>query len=440
MRVLLTLSFLALFSFANEIKTIDNYSDLLKKIQQISKQELSLEKEREAKFLEDKKRSKKLLKEAKQDLKKEKAETSKLQKLIDENEKEISKLETKLTKRSGNLGEMFGVVRESAGELNAVIEDSIVSLEYKDRDKFLKQLSKSKELPSIKDLNKLWYILEQEMIESGKTTKFKSDVIGSDGVRTSKEVVRVGSFALLSDGKYLKYINKNAVIYPRQPDGSHLSYAEDFIETKEYQTVMIDPTRGSILGLLTEKPTILERVNQGGIVGYAILFLGLIGVIAGLYRGIFLFTVSKKVKIQLKDLSTIKLDNPLGRVVTAITSKEELDKSIENIAEEAVLKELPKLEYGLDFIKLLSAVAPLMGLLGTVTGMIITFNAITVFGTGDPKLMAGGISTALITTVLGLVVAIPLLFIHSVLSYKSKEVADIIEHQAIGLVAKEENK
>ena len=102
---------------------------------------------------------------------------------------------------------------------------------------------------------------------------------------------------------------------------------------------------------------------------------------------------------------------------------------------EAVLSEPPKLEQGLTLLKIIAAVAPLMGLLGTVTGMIITFQAITIFGAGDPKAMAGGISSALVTTVLGLLVAIPTVLLHTVVNGRSQRIIHVLNEQATGIVA-----
>ena len=102
---------------------------------------------------------------------------------------------------------------------------------------------------------------------------------------------------------------------------------------------------------------------------------------------------------------------------------------------EAILKELPKFNSMLSFLKIISVVAPLLGLLGTVTGMIVTFQAITLYGAGDPKLMAGGISTALVTTVLGLVVAIPTVFLHTLVQSRAKRLTQILQEESAGMLS-----
>ena len=129
-------------------------------------------------------------------------------------------------------------------------------------------------------------------------------------------------------------------------------------------------------------------------------------------------------------------NNPLGRVMKV--GNDNLDKDIETLElklAEAIMSERPAIERGINVVKIISVVAPLAGLLGTVTGMIVTFQQITLFGTGDPKIMAGGISQALVTTVLGLVVAIPTTLAHSFLQSSARSVVDVLEEQATGIVA-----
>jgi len=105
--------------------------------------------------------------------------------------------------------------------------------------------------------------------------------------------------------------------------------------------------------------------------------------------------------------------------------------------EEAILKETPKLNARIAFIKIISMVAPLLGLLGTVVGMILTFQAITLFGTGDPKTMAGGISQALMTTVMGLCVAIPTVLLHAIVQTRSNSIIHVLNERAAGLLAEQ---
>ena len=223
----------------------------------------------------------------------------------------------------------------------------------------------------------------------------------------------------------------------RQPEGRYLGTTSDLMDADAGDVVSfgLDVTRGSILGLLVESPTIGDRIEQGGIVGYCIIALGIVGLLIAIWRWFGLSADSRKVSAQLKRDSASS-DNPLGRVLAAYESNRGADtETIELKLSEAALKEMPGLTKGLLFIKVVSAVAPLMGLLGTVTGMIKTFQVITLYGAGDPKMMAGGISQALMTTVLGLVVAIPMVLLHTIVSGQSRKIINILQSQSAGLVA-----
>jgi biopolymer transport protein ExbB len=185
---------------------------------------------------------------------------------------------------------------------------------------------------------------------------------------------------------------------------------------------------------------LIERIQQGGIVGYLIILLGLFGVGIAIERLVRLVDADRKVTAQLKS-DVISKDNALGRVLSVYDENKNTDtETLELKMAEAVFKETPELNKGLILIKVISVVAPLMGLLGTVTGMIKTFQAITLYGAGDPKLMAGGISQALVTTVLGLTVAIPTTLLHTVVSGRSKRVSQIIQEQGAGIIASHSEK
>lgn len=276
------------------------------------------------------------------------------------------------------------------------------------------------------------------MTESGKVTKFTTDVVEAGGAKVSKEVVRVGPFALVADGKYLEFNGVTGTVSEliRQPaDRYGESAAELQSSNGDIVKFGIDPTGGSILGLLVQAPNLQERVEQGGVVGYIILIVGAFGLLLSIERLFTLTVIRAKVNSQLKS-AEVKTNNPLGRVLKVRDEHPNADtEALELHLTEAILAEVPKLGRNLTIIKIISVVAPLMGLLGTVTGMINTFQAITLFGTGDPKLMAGGISTALVTTVLGLVVAIPTTLLYAMLNTRSKNIVYILQEQAAGVIA-----
>jgi biopolymer transport protein ExbB len=413
---------------------------LLKKVKQAQSREGKTNKQREAKFLSEKNQQQKLLANAKAKLQQQQRLSDQLRMQLESNEQILSELETELDKRSGVLGELFGVAKQVAGDLKADLENSLVSEQYPNRTKQLAGLVNSKTLPTIEQLETLWFTLQQEMTESGKVVRYPTKILTTSGEPKNSDVIRIGVFnALSEEGKYLRYLPETAklVELARQPESRYLSLAEDFVNTSSgIADVAIDPTRGVILSLLIQTPNVFERIQQGGIIGYIILALGVIGLVYGIWRLIVLTITGTKMQQQMQSQEP-DTSNPLGRVIAAAQQKGVEDaETFELLLDEAITKEIPQLEKGQTTIKLLASVAPLLGLLGTVTGMIATFQSISLFGTGDPKLMASGISQALVTTMLGLMVAIPLLFLHSLVASRSRTLIQILDEQSAGLISK----
>ena len=380
-----------------------------------------------------------LLKDAKAELATQERRSEELLKQFEVNDKQLAELEESLTLKVGQLGEMFGVVRQVAGDLRGIAQGSYVSSQPGvERDAFLEELGRSKELPSIEKLEGLWFELQREMTETGRVVKYTTAVIGPDGTEAQREVVRVGAFTAVADGQFLVWQpdTQQLAELERQPPGRFGSMASDLESAApgEATGIALDPTRGALLSVLVRAPSLGERVQQGGLVGYVILAIGALGLLMALERLVSLGSVGKKMAAQRN--APASDDNPLGRVLLAYEKDPNADlETIESRLDEAIIKETPDLEKRLSALKIFAAVAPLLGLLGTVTGMIQTFQAITLFGTGDPKLMAGGISQALITTVLGLVVSIPLVMLHQWLAGRSKAMVQILEEESAGLVA-----
>ncbi|GAB3028310.1 MotA/TolQ/ExbB proton channel family protein [Bowmanella dokdonensis] len=365
-----------------------------------------------------------------------------LERQFQENEFKLADLNEALTTRLGSLKELFGVLQQVAGDTKGKFQNSVISAQIPGRAAFLDELAQSmgssSKLASIEEIERVWFEIQREMTESGKVTRFTTDVVEAGGNKVSKEVVRVGAFNLVADGKYLDMNPATGTVAElvRQPaDRYGESAAQLQASNGELVEFGLDPTGGSILGLLVQAPDLQERVDQGGIVGYIILAVGAIGLLLALERLISLTLTKSKVDRQLKQ-KEVRADNPLGRVLKVREQYPHADtETLELKLTEAILGEVPKLGRNLTIIKIISVVAPLMGLLGTVTGMINTFQAITLFGTGDPKLMAGGISTALVTTVLGLVVAIPMTLLYAMLNTRSKNIVYVLQEQASGVIA-----
>ncbi|MGO2373062.1 MAG: MotA/TolQ/ExbB proton channel family protein [Pseudoalteromonas prydzensis] len=375
------------------------------------------------------------------------SESERLETQFEENEIKLANLTDTLSKRMGSLKELFGVLQQVAGDSSNKFATSVVSAQIPGRGAFMDDLAQkmgsTSQLASIEDIEKVWFELQREMTEQGKVSRFTTDVIVEGGNKAKQEVVRVGAFNLISQGKYLEYNTTTNTIseLTRQPVGRYTSTASD-LQQASSGTVQfaLDPTGGSILGLLVQAPDTTEQVHQGGAVGYVILGVGLLALIIAIERFISLMLMGGKIRRQLKD-AVPRDDNPLGRVMKVKDQYPDVAyDTLELKLSEAILREMPKITRNLTLIKIISVVAPLLGLLGTVTGMINTFQAITLFGTGDPKLMAGGISQALVTTVLGLVVAIPTVFLYTLLNTRSKNLLLILQEQSAGIIAERSEK
>lgn len=414
---------------------------LLQEVRAAKSQEAQRNRERESRFIEKVQERESLLSAAKKEQSQARSRRDSLQKQFSSNEDRLAELSTQLTDRAGDFGEVFGVVRQVAGDARSTIKSSLVSAELKDRGEFLDQMAESKALPSIDDIEKLWTTMLGEMVETGAVSRFNSEITLPDGSAKQAEVIRVGTFNASTGEDFLQYTPSTGQLsmLPRQPASRWQSLAQNLASAQPgsgtVETV-VDPSRGAILGLLIQKPNLLERIQQGKIVGYVVLAVGLLGLLIALERLFALVRTESGMRSQRKNLDSPKSSNPLGRVLNAYHNNRDADvETLQLKLDEAILKDVPSLERGLGTIKILAAVAPLLGLLGTVVGMIATFQAITLFGTGDPKLMAGGISQALVTTVLGLVVAVPLILLHSMLAGRSRRLIQTLEQQSSGVVA-----
>ncbi|MCL1078973.1 MotA/TolQ/ExbB proton channel family protein [Parashewanella spongiae] len=416
---------------------------LLQQVKADRKSDARINKKREAEFKAERGDKAALLKREKRALANEKQRGKDLNQAFLDNERKIAQLEADLIVAQGDLGEMFGVVKGEAGDFSGKLEASNISAQYPGREKFIAELGARKQLPKIHELEKFWEEQLFEMVQQGKIVKFNAEITGIDGSVHNSEVTRVGVYNLLADGHYVVYKPELGLIQElaQQPGGEHVSSVKDYVGTTSgYEKLFVDPARGTLLNVFTQKATIEDRIEAGGPIGYIIIGILVIGAALALFLMFSLFSVGAKVNAQRKNLGTPG-NNPLGRILKAYHDNKNSDvETIELKLDEAILKETPALEKGLSIIKVFAAIAPMMGLLGTVTGMIATFQSIQLFGTGDPKLMAGGISMALITTVQGLIAALPLMLLHAIVSAKSKSVVQVLEEQSAGLVAQHAEK
>jgi len=424
-----------------------NLDALLKTLEQGKSAQSEQNKQREQEFAARQNEQVQMLKNTQAKRNQMLSESERLETQFEENEIKLANLTDTLSKRMGSLKELFGVLQQVAGDSSNKFATSVVSAQLPGRSTFMDELAQkmgsTSKLASIEDIEKVWFELQREMTEQGKVSRFNTDVIVDGGNKVQKEVVRVGAFNLISDGQYLEYTPATNTIsqLTRQPSSRFTATAADLQQANTgVVPFALDPTGGSILGLLVQAPDTSEQVHQGGAVGYVILGVGLLALLIALERFVSLMLMGGKIRRQLKD-DTPRDDNPLGRVMKVKDQYPNVAyDTLELKLSEAILREMPKITRNLTLIKIISVVAPLLGLLGTVTGMINTFQAITLFGTGDPKLMAGGISQALVTTVLGLVVAIPTVFLYTLLNTRSKGLLLILQEQSAGIIAERSEK
>jgi len=418
-----------------EPKTLFELLDMVKNGLQVEKEE-QLRRERE--FANAKEDQERLLEEARATLAQREAVSQRLENTYNENESAIGERQELLKEQLGQLGELFGVVRQVATDTSGQVWDSLISSQLGARKELLDRLGRSTELPSTDDLEALWYELTREMTQQGQVVRYRALVLTTQGKTEERDVIRAGPFSAISRGKYLLWEPKEGKLreLTRQPPSKYLSTVEPFEKTTSGSAVLaVDPSRGSLLNALTDTPSFTERIQKGGPVGYTIIVLGILAALLGLWRWVAVSITSRKVTAQQKS-DYVNTGNPLGRVLSVFEENREVDaETLELKLDAIVLKESAQIQKFMWIVKTVSVIAPLLGLLGTVTGMIQTFQAITLFGAGDPKMMAGGISEALVTTMLGLVTAIPLVLLYDTLSNSARFVTDVLDEQSAGLIA-----
>jgi biopolymer transport protein ExbB len=424
-----------------------NPQELLEVVRQGQFADTRAQRNRESRFRNEKNKQAKFLADAKKERARLEREAARLEVKFESNEALLVVAEEQLRERLGSLNEIFGHLAGTSTEARQVFETSITAAQFgKDREEFLTNLGKKMsvgiQLASIAELEQLWFELQREINAGGEVAKFTTDVITIDGTVESREVVRVGNFNAVSDGQYLSYAPSRGMYQelPSQPAGRYTGTTSDILEADSFPSQFaIDPTGpqgGSLLASLISMPSTLERLTLGGPVGTILMVIGVLSTILFVWRFNSLWGLRAGVRSQAES-STLSDDNALGRILKiAEDDKDSSTETLELKMAEQILKERPAIE-GLNWVlKIVSVVAPLMGLFGTIIGMIETFTMITLFGTGDPKTMASGISVALVTTWLGLMVAIPTTFMYATVNNFSKGILGTIEESSTGMAAK----
>lgn len=412
------------------VERVEKIQDLIDRVEKNSQELARVDAARINNFINKVKDRKFLLSKAKKQLSDEEIRNKNLEGLFEANELKLSELETELQIKLGVLGELFGVARQMAGELNADSEAAYNFSEFPDRGPALQEIGKIK-VHNLKNLEDLWVLHLNEIASSGEIKEIDAQIINSNGDVQSSKLVRYGPFNMVMDKSFVKpNIANNAFsVLPKQPDRSITKKFRSHYKSDGYSVAPIDPTRGFLLSLYLDKPSTFERIAQGKLIGFIIVIIGTLGLLFAAYRFYTLNVYANSIKSQSET-------NVFGQI-DKLSAKSSVIDAFERECDEILLTISGNLNWGINWIKFLAAVAPLLGLLGTVIGMIETFQAITVFGTGDPKQMAGGISQALVTTMLGLIFAAPLLAMYTLLSEKISDILqEIEEYVAVSIVKK----
>ncbi|MDG1827557.1 MAG: MotA/TolQ/ExbB proton channel family protein [Henriciella sp.] len=435
------------FAFTAPALAQSSLSEILRKVESNSRELAAEDAQRLAQFRRDTASQRTEMESAQAALAQANRRANSLSSQFDTNKSQIETLGAQLSAEAGEFGQLVGEFNGAVGDVLPDIENSLASFEYTGRMDGLAEVAQSIALPSREELDRLPNAILKEMIAQSEVKSFVGEVKGAgpDGETQELEMTRIGVFTIATnDGTRFVEFRDNAAdgvpylaVLKKQPTGRFRSQMASLISADEGTTVTVpfDPQKGALFAIEGEKPSLGERINQGGIVGYVILTLLVIGSIFALFKIVTLFLMGGAMRGSAKTKQAGD-GNPLARVFETYETNKNADlETLELKLDEQILRESPKIERFNDIVKVLAAVAPLLGLLGTVIGMIITFTAITNFGAGDPKLMAGGISTALMTTVLGLVAAIPLLLLHAVSASMARGNQQVLDEQAAGLVA-----
>ena len=422
---------------ADELLSLD---ELLRQVKQGRAQDAAINKQREQAFIAERALQEERLREAAAEIARLEAKSDALEQEFNANEILVDEKRQQRDARLGSLKELFGHLTAAAADLRSRFRSSITSSQFPGRESFLsdliKKMNSDTDLPSLEEIKQVWFEMHRELTESARVVKYKTAV----GTQLDREIVRIGSFNLISQGDYLAYDadSGSVSVLPRQPDGLSENARTLHAASSGFSAVGIDPTGaagGGFLKAMINSPTLTERWHQGRVVGYIITGIGVFALVFAIWRFFRLTSIATQITCQLKRDQPTE-NNALGRVLLVAENSATSDpNSLELKLGEAILKEGPCINAGLSLLKIIAMVAPLLGLLGTVTGMIIVFQAITIYGAGDPKAMAGGISSALVTTVLGLVVAIPTLLAHTVLNTKARNLLHILREQSAGILA-----
>ena len=352
------------------------------------------------------------------------------------------------------VGRIVAIVRTAAKNLRDLSLASPFSAFMPERLNHLEDLADGTQFPSLEDLKNLFAYFNDEIERCSEVAIHTATITGRDGTAHLLPLLTAGPFmtlALKEKGAEPILYDPATLSFKELPDPPGRIFAWDLNRYARGKTdsLALDISAGAALDHLRRTPSFFERIQNGGPLVWPIGLIGLAALFIGIERSLFLKKVHDNTDntmgrvnelagynqwdecdLIVKERKTTPVYNVLRKGLEARSERREV---LETILQEAILKELPRLERFLPFLGMLGAVAPLLGLLGTVTGMIDTFEVIHIAGTGDPRMMSGGISVALITTMLGLAVAIPIMLLHTVLNRQVEHIIGDMEEKAVAL-------
>jgi len=352
--------------------------------------------------------------------------------------------------------EIVGTVRISARDLETVLRHSPFTALEPQRLERVEPLLEKQYFPGIEDIRQLAGLYLDEARRSGEVTLREGEFVDRTGADRTGRILTLGKFtAVYDDGEetgFLSYSEDGKRFYALSalPSWWIRRNLDRYLAGRE-ASVYTDLSGGAALRQITHKPSLADQIRDGGPVVWPILGIALLALILVAERFVYLNRVHGNTDRLMENMNRMAEKGdwegcealvqryegrqwPVINVLAAgLVSRSEDRETQENILQEAILREAPRLERFLSVLGILGAIAPLLGLLGTVTGMIATFRVITLYGTGDPRMMSGGISEALITTELGLAVAIPIMLLHTLLSRRVDHIIGEMEEKAVAL-------
>jgi len=432
------------------LRAAEDWQALEKKINQLTSESLSESQETRRLLNQDQRSLEKTLQELKQKVQKSKTSLDNSKQEFAGLKEEEKKHREVLKEEKEEIKQIQGTVLSAVKDLDKLLEETPLGTEFVEAKNRIDQMKKTEYFPGMEDIRFLVTTYFQYIKESGQIKKFEGKYINAKGKEAFGQIVRIGALTALYKNQgqvgFLRPIpgRNHLRAVPGKPSWFELRAIKNFIKG-EKNHIPLDISGGAVFKRLSRDKSIGEWIQAGGPLVWPIFFIGFLALVLGLERFLFFLRIrSNSDRIMINITQMARNDNwekcrefckqnknyPTCQVLkSALDHLGTTQQALENALNEAMLRQLPKLERFLSTLSLLAAIAPLLGLLGTVTGMINTFQVITIFGTGDPKHMAGGISQALITTQLGLAVAIPIMFLHHLLERRTDKILGDIEEK-----------